>query len=97
MKKDGLSEKAKEIYNALLKENKRYQIFYDEAGSIGKRYARLDEIGCNYCLTIDHETLEKQTVTIRDRDSQEQKRIPIKSLSKILDKLYFQEKKFSKL
>jgi glycyl-tRNA synthetase len=97
MKKDGLSEKATEIYATLLKENKIYQIFYDEAGSIGKRYARLDEIGCNYCLTVDHETLEKQTVTIRDRDSQEQKRISIKSLSKILDKLYYQEKKFNKL
>ena len=97
MKKDGLSEKATEVYDSLLKSHCKYQAFYDETGSIGKRYARLDEIGCNYCITIDHETLEKQTVTLRDRDSQEQKRVPIKSLLKILDKLYFQEKKFGKI
>lgn len=97
MKKDGLSEKATEIFNALKEEQKRYDIFYDEAGSIGKRYARLDEIGCNYCLTIDHETLEKQTVTIRDRDSQEQKRVSVKSLGKLLEKLYYGKTKFLKI
>ena len=97
MKKDGLSEKANEIFTTLKEEYKRYDIFYDETGSIGKRYARLDEIGCNFCLTIDHETLEKQTVTIRDRDSQEQKRVPIKSLSKLLEKLYYGKTKFSKI
>ncbi len=97
MKKDGLAEKANEIFNVLKDEYKKYEIFYDEVGSIGKRYARLDEIGCNYCLTIDYETLEKQTVTIRDRDSQEQKRITIKSLGKLLEKLYYSKTKFSKI
>ena len=97
MKKDGLSEKATEIFLTLKEESKKYDVFYDETGSIGKRYARLDEIGCNYCLTIDHETLEKQTVTIRDRDSQEQKRVPIKSIGKLLEKLYCGKTKFSKI
>ena len=97
MKKDGLSEKATEIFLTLKEESKKYDVFYDETGSIGKRYARLDEIGCNYCLTIDHETLEKQTVTIRDRDSQEQKRVPIKSIDKLLEKLYYGKTKFSKI
>ncbi len=94
MKKDGLAEKAKELFNFLKQENHRFDIFYDEAGSIGKRYARLDEMGCNYCITIDHETLEKETVTLRDRDTQEQKRVPIKSLNSLLGDLYSGKAKF---
>lgn len=94
MKKDGLAEKAKELFNFLKQENHRFDIFYDEAGSIGKRYARLDEMGCNYCITIDHETLEKETVTLRDRDTQEQKRVPIKSLNSLLGDLYYGKAKF---
>ncbi len=97
MKKDGLAEKAIEIFKSLKEEHQNYELFYDEAGSIGKRYARLDEIGCNYCITIDHETLEKQTVTLRDRDTQEQKRVSIKSLGKSLEKLYYGKTKFSKI
>lgn len=94
MKKDGLAEKAKELFNFLKQENHRFDIFYDEAGSIGKRYARLDEMGCNYCITIDHETLEKETVTLRDRDTQEQKRVSIKSLNSLLSDLYYGKVKF---
>lgn len=94
MKKDGLAEKAKELFNFLKQENHRFDIFYDEAGSIGKRYARLDEMGCNYCITIDHETLEKETVTLRDRDTQEQKRVSIKSLNSLLGDLYSGKAKF---
>lgn len=86
MKKDGLAEKAKEIYESL--KNLNFETFYDEAGSIGKRYARLDEIGCNFCLTVDHQTIEDNTVTLRDRDSQEQKRIALDNLLDILNKLY---------
>ncbi len=97
MKKDGLSEMAREVYEGILSQNHRFDVFYDETGSIGKRYARLDEIGCNFCLTIDHITLEDHTVTLRNRDTQEQKRVSIKKLSKLLDKLYFGKKKFSKL
>ena len=64
---------------------------FDKSGSIGKRYARYDEIGTKYCITIDYETLEegedKNTVTIRDRDSTEQRRIPIKNIGEYIRKL----------
>ncbi len=73
MKKDGLAEKAREIYSELKKQNPAVQ--YDESGSIGKRYARHDEVGTPWCVTIDHQTLEDGTVTLRERDSGEQKRV----------------------
>ena len=69
-----LSEKSKEVYAKL---SKYMMCDYDEAGSIGKRYRRQDEIGTPYCITIDFETLENDTVTIRDRDSMQQERIKI--------------------
>lgn len=69
-----LSEKANEIYNRLVKE---FYCDYDESGSIGKRYRRQDEIGTPYCVTIDFDTLENGTVTIRDRDTMEQKRMTV--------------------
>lgn len=72
-----LSEKAKEVYALLSKE---FMCEYDEAGSIGKRYRREDEIGTPYCVTIDFDTLENDTVTLRDRDSMEQIRLPISEL-----------------
>ncbi len=72
-----LSEKATEIYRILCNE---FMCDYDEAGSIGKRYRRQDEIGTPFCVTIDFETLENNTVTIRDRDSMEQIRINIDDL-----------------
>ncbi len=72
-----LSEKAKEVYALLSKE---FMCDYDEAGSIGKRYRREDEIGTPFCVTIDFDTLEDNTVTIRDRDSMEQIRLPIDTL-----------------
>ena len=73
-----LGEKAKEIYNNL---RKYFMCTYDEAGSIGKRYRRQDEIGTPYCITVDFDTLENGTVTVRDRDSMEQIRLPIEELS----------------
>ncbi len=69
-----LSEKAKEVYRKL---SKSFNCDYDEAGSIGKRYRREDEIGTPYCVTIDFDTLEDDTVTIRDRDTMEQIRLSI--------------------
>ena len=69
-----LSEKANEVYNKLAK---KFMCDYDEAGSIGKRYRREDEIGTPYCVTIDFDTLEDESVTIRDRDTMEQIRIKI--------------------
>ena len=69
-----LSEKAKEVYAMLSKE---FMCDYDDAGSIGKRYRRQDEIGTPFCVTIDFDTLENNTVTIRERDSMQQIRLPI--------------------
>ena len=66
VRKDGQPEVAREIVAAL---RGRMQAEYDEGGSIGKRYRRQDEIGTPWCVTIDHQTLEDRTVTVRDRDS----------------------------
>ena len=63
---------------------------YDEAGSIGKRYRREDEIGTPYCVTVDFDTLEDNTVTIRDRDSMEQVRLNIDEVENwIQERIYF--------
>ena len=72
-----LSEKADEVYTML---SKKFMCDYDEAGSIGKRYRREDEIGTPYCVTIDFDTLEDESVTIRDRDTMEQVRVKISEL-----------------
>ena len=73
-----LSEKAEEVYAML---SKSFMCDYDEAGSIGKRYRREDEIGTPYCITIDFDTLEDNAVTIRDRDTMEQIRVKIDDLT----------------
>ncbi|MBP3432019.1 MAG: glycine--tRNA ligase [Clostridia bacterium] len=78
-----LSEKAKEVFAFLSKD---FMCDYDEAGSIGKRYRREDEIGTPFCVTIDFDTLENDTVTIRDRDTMEQIRLPISNLSDYIAK-----------
>ena len=74
VKKDGMPEKAKQIYLDL-KQN--FNVFYDEKGAVGRRYRRQDEAGTPYCITVDGQTLQDDTVTIRDRDTLEQQRIPI--------------------
>jgi len=82
-----LSEKSLEVYNML---SKYFNVDYDEAGSIGKRYRREDEIGTPYCITIDYDTVEDNTVTIRDRDTMTQVRINIDELVKFIEeKLVF--------
>ena len=82
-----LSEKAKEVYAKL---SKKFMCDYDEAGSIGKRYRREDEIGTPYCVTIDFDTLEDDTVTIRDRDTMEQIRLKIDDVANwVEEKLVF--------
>ena len=78
-----LSEKADEVYGAL---SKYFNIEYDEAGSIGKRYRRQDEIGTPYCITVDFDTLEDSCVTIRDRDTMQQERIKISDLKSYIEK-----------
>lgn len=79
--KDGLDKKAQEIYKNLKSDS---DIFYDESGSIGRRYARADEIGIPFCITIDHQTLEDGTVTIRERDTTKQERVNVEDLRKKL-------------
>jgi glycyl-tRNA synthetase len=77
VRKDGQPEVAHEIHAALRGE---LQVEYDEGGSIGKRYRRHDEIGTPWCVTVDHQTLEDRTVTVRDRDSLNQARLAIDEL-----------------
>jgi glycyl-tRNA synthetase len=85
IKKDGLPEKAREIINQLKFE---FNCQFDEKDSIGRRYRRQDAIGTPYCITIDHDTLQDQKVTIRHRDTMEQERVSIDQLHSILtDKL----------
>ena len=74
LRKDGHPAKAREVYEAL---RGRLNAEYDEGGAIGRRYRRQDEIGTPYGFTIDDQTLEDDTITIRDRDSLAQERIPI--------------------
>ena len=73
MKKDGLAELAVEIRNELREE---FKTDYDQAGAIGKRYRRQDEAGTPFCVTVDYDSKEDNTVTLRFRDSMEQVRIP---------------------
>ena len=77
-----LSEKAEEVYTQL---SKKFMCEYDETGSIGKRYRREDEIGTPYCVTVDFDTLEDNTVTVRDRDTMEQVRVNINDLEKWIE------------
>ncbi len=82
-KKDGLPEVAKKIIDDLRID---YNCFYEEKDAIGKRYRRQDAIGTPFCITVDHESLENQTVTIRYRDTMVQERIPITKICEILAK-----------
>ena len=77
VKKDGMPEKAHEITDILKQD---FQIQYDEKDAIGKRYRRQDAIGTPYCITVDTQTLEDNTVTVRERDSMQQERMPIENL-----------------
>ncbi len=83
-KKDGLPEKAREIMDRLKFD---YNLMYEEKDSIGKRYRRQDAIGTPFCITIDHQSLEDNTVTIRHRDSMEQERVAADQLGSIIGKL----------
>ena len=78
LKKDGLPELAQKVYDLLRWD---LQVAVDEKDAIGKRYRRQDAVGTPYCITVDHQSLEDQTVTLRDRDSMQQERLPISELS----------------
>ena len=77
VKKDGIAELAKELEVQLRDD---FTTFYDESGAIGRRYRRMDEIGTPYCVTVDYQTKDDGTVTLRLRDSMEQVRLPIADL-----------------
>jgi glycyl-tRNA synthetase len=79
--KDGIPEKAVAVKETL---KEKFSVFYDDSGSIGRRYRRVDEIGIPAAITIDHRTLEDGTVTVRDRDSMEQERVKIQKLAEHL-------------
>ena len=83
MKKDGLADKAMEAYKELRINN--ISCSYDEAGSIGKRYRRCDEDGTPWCMCLDYQTLEDDTVTLRHRDTMEQNRIPLEEVLEYID------------
>jgi len=82
--KDGLREKAQDVHAKLKLD---YSVFYDESGSIGRRYRRLEEIGAPFALTIDNQTMNDDTVTIRYRDSMKQERINVSDIPKFMDSI----------
>jgi len=84
LQKNKLGDKAHEIHKQL---SRHFMADYDESGSIGKRYRRQDEAGTPYCVTVDFDTLEDGTVTVRDRDSMAQERVQVDAL-----KAYLEEK-----
>ncbi len=92
--KPELVEKAEKIYRELRND---FNCFYDKAGSIGRRYARQDEIGTPYCITVDFDSLNNDDVTIRDRNTTKQVRVKISELKDALRKLICEEIKFDKL
>jgi len=81
LSKEDLIKKAKEVEKLLSKD---FEVFYDDKGSIGRRYRRMDEVGTPACITIDYQTLEDETVTLRDRDTMQQIRVEIEDLPKNL-------------
>ncbi len=80
--KPAIVEKAQAIYAKL---QRRYFVTYDTAGAIGRRYRRMDEVGTPYCITVDFETLDDDTVTLRERDSTEQRRLTVPELLEYLE------------
>jgi len=95
VKKDGLYELAEKITNELI--DYEFDVFFDEKGSIGKRYARTDEIGVPFGITIDYQTKEDKTVTLRERNSMEQRRVKVVQLPELLWKLKVGKTKFSEI
>src|SRR5207302_6542351 len=89
--KDGIPEHAERVYAQL---HRRFTAFFDDSGSIGRRYARMDEIGTPFSVTVDHETLEGKGVTVRERDSQKQFRVSEGELADTIERLLSGEATF---
>ncbi|MHC4933321.1 MAG: glycine--tRNA ligase [Planctomycetota bacterium] len=85
VKRDGMPEKAREIVKRYLD---RFPVFYDAAGAIGRRYRRQDEVGTPFCATVDGQTMQDDTVTIRERDSMHQKRVKIDAIGEFVRTKY---------
>jgi len=92
--KDNLPKKAREVYHLL---KKCFDVFYDESGSIGRRYARADEVGTPFSITIDYESLEDNSCTIRHRDTTRQVRVKIDELVSVLNRLMNEKVEFEKV
>ncbi len=95
MKKDGMSEAAYKLFQDL--QRMSVNAFYDESGSIGKRYARADEVGVPFGITVDYDTLKENTVTLRERNTMQQKRVPVEALDEIFWKFSTGRKTFNDL
>lgn len=93
-KEKALVNLSRKIYNCLKEE---YNITHDESGSIGRRYARNDEVGTPFCITIDNESIKNQDLTIRNRDDGKQKRVKINKLKEVLRKLISEETSFEEI
>lgn len=94
VKKDGLPEKAREIINSLKLD---FNVQYDEKDSIGKRYRRQDAIGTPFCITVDHDSLNDNAVTVRDRDDMTQERVPVAKLPEIMEEKVSMKKLLAKI
>jgi glycyl-tRNA synthetase len=82
VKRDGMPELAQKIVEDI---RPHYMAFYDQGGAVGRRYWRMDEVGTPYCITVDTESLEQQSVTICDRDTMQQDRISVDKIKEYLD------------
>ncbi len=95
MDRDGLGERARDLASELREAG--LAVAYDDAGAIGRRYRRQDEIGTPFCVTVDYDTLEDETVTVRDRDSTDQRRVPTDGLAATLTALRDGDRLFENL
>ena len=94
MKKDKLDKIAKEIFDEL---DKEFVCVYDESGSIGRRYRRMDEIGTSFCITVDHDSLKERDVTVRELATMKQTRVKISELKSVIRELLYGDLKFEKI
>jgi glycyl-tRNA synthetase len=95
MDRDGMGERASEVAADLREQG--FRVTYDDSGNIGRRYRRQDEVGTPFCVTVDYESLEDDTVTVRERDSTEQVRVPLDELGDALAALRDGRRSFADL